>query len=89
MPGYANPLPGQVMGAGLGGSWGRGWRHRHWYYATGMHGWARSGFAQSWSPLPYQAPTKEQELNALQERAAWLKEQVEAVERRMTELSSE
>ena len=30
-------------GFGFGGGWGRGWRHRHWFYATGLPGWAPPG----------------------------------------------
>ncbi len=61
MPGYANPIPGRGLGWGFGrGFWGwggrgggRGWRH--WYYATGLPGWARLGYGPAWGMPPYTA----------------------------------
>jgi len=70
VPGYANPMPGRGfgMGWGRGGGWGggRGWRNM--YYATGLPGWARYGYAPVWGAPPAAAygpygapPTPEQE----------------------------
>jgi len=56
MPGFMNPIPGRGFwgGGGFGRrGGGRGWRH--WYYATGMPGWARAGWAPAWG-VPYGAP---------------------------------
>jgi len=55
MPGYANPMPGRGLGMGWGrgrgrSGGGRGWRH--WYYATGLPGWARFGYAPAWGAPP-------------------------------------
>ena len=69
MPGYANAVPGYGLGMGRGAAWGRGrgWRNR--YYATGLPGWARFGYAPAWGAPPIEAygpyaaaPTKEQEM---------------------------
>jgi len=80
-PGYANPLPGRGFGIGwgCGGGWGRGggrgWRHQ--YYATGLPGWARYGYAPAWGPPaawygPYAVqPSREQEADFLKTQAEW------------------
>jgi hypothetical protein len=86
VPAYANPMPGR------GGGRGRGRRWRHWYYATGLPGWARFGYAPAWgapaAPYgPYAAPpTPEQETESLKSQAEWLKEQLDAVTSRIEEL---
>ena len=63
VPGYMNPGPGMGYGRGWGrgygggfgrgrgggGGRGRGWRHG--YYATGLPGWARSGWGAG-APVP-------------------------------------
>ncbi|HUU45101.1 MAG TPA: DUF5320 domain-containing protein [Acidobacteriota bacterium] len=57
VPGYANPAWGGFgRGGGLGRGGGRGQRHRNWYYATGLPGWARN---RGGAPLgmPYVPPT--------------------------------
>ncbi len=42
VPGYMNPVGGRGFGGwGRGGGWGR----RNWYYATGLPGWQRAGYA--------------------------------------------
>ena len=102
-PGFASPVPGRGFGLGWGrgwgggrGGWGRGWRHRNWYRATGMPGWARSGYAPaSGAPMagpygPYAAqPSPEQETEFLREQAEWLKDQLEAITSRIEELERE
>jgi hypothetical protein len=50
---------------------GRGWRHR--FYATGIPGWA--------------APTPEQETADLQAQANLLKTQLDAIQKRIEELT--
>jgi hypothetical protein len=86
MPGYMNPMPGRRFGSGRGGG-GRGWRH--WFYATGLPGWARAGYAPTWGVGPYAPPTPEQETEGLKAQAEWLKEQLEAINRRIEELGKE
>ena len=94
VPAYGNPMPGRGfgMGWGRGGGRGRGRRWRHWYYATGVPGWARFGYAPAWgapaAPYgPYAAPpTPEQETEFLKSQAEWLKEQLDAITSRIEEL---
>jgi hypothetical protein len=96
-PGYANPMPGRGfgMGWGRGGGRGRGWRNM--YYATGLPGWARYGYAPAWGAPPpaaygpYGAPptqplTPEQETEFLKSQAEMLKEELDAISQRIAEL---
>jgi hypothetical protein len=50
------------------------------YYATGLPGWARTGYG---FPPP---PAPEQELSALKARAGWLQNQLDAINKRIEEL---
>jgi len=70
-PGFANPAPRLGMRRGFRGG-GRGWRH--WFYATGLPRWARTGFAP------------QQETEALKEQAGWLKDQLDAINKRIEEI---
>jgi len=97
MPGYMNPMPGMGFGFGRGGFWGRGrgggrgggrgWRH--WYYATGLPGWARGGY-----PFGYGAPyapvelTGEQEMEALREHAKFLEKSLAEVKKSISDLEA-
>ena len=89
VPGYANPIPGRGMGWGLGGGWGRGNRWRHWYYATGLPGWARAGYAPAWAPGPAAPPPVEQEAGYLKQQASWLQQQLDAIQKRIQELEQQ
>lgn len=82
VPGYMNPVGGRL---GLGGG-GRGWRH--WYYATGLPGWARFGVAPAWGTVPpaWAAPTAEQEADLLRRQADLLKQQLDAINQRLDEI---
>jgi len=89
VPGYVNPGPG--FGPGMGWGWrggGRGWRNM--YYATGLPGWARFGYAapEVVSPV-YGAPTAEQEVGALKTQADLLQKQLDAINRRLEELTTQ
>ena len=94
-PGYANPMPGRGFGMGWGrgrgGGGGRGWRNM--YYATGLPGWARYGYAPAWGAPPAAAygpygapPTPEQETEFLKSQAEMLKEELDAISQRIAEL---
>jgi hypothetical protein len=86
-PGYASPAPGYGRGFGRGRGWwggGRGWRH--WYYATGLPGWARFGYAPTWDYGPYQPMTEEQEVELLRNQAEALKRELDAIAQRLKEL---
>jgi len=102
MPGYANPVPGRGFWGRGGrgrGFWGRGggrgWRH--WYYATGLPGWARGGYgwpvqaapgAGQPYGAPYPGPDKEQELQMLKDQADFFTESLENIRKRIEELES-
>jgi hypothetical protein len=94
VPGYANPIPGRGLGLGWGrAGGGRGWRH--WYYATGLPGWARYGWAPAWGAPPAAfgpypaAPSREQEAQWLKAQAEALKQQLDAISQRIAELEKE
>jgi hypothetical protein len=97
VPGYANPVPGRGFGFGMGGGGGRGWRWRHQYYATGLPGWYRFGYAPAWGAPPAwaaygpyaAAPTAGPEVEMLKTQAQWLEQQLEAINRRVDELQVE
>lgn len=75
--GYINPIPG-FWGWGRGWSGrGRGWRH--WYYLTGLPGWARTPA----SYVQYPGINPQDELNILKNQAQVLKEQLEGIENRI------
>jgi hypothetical protein len=100
-PGYASrPYPGRGgrfgggygygrgHGAGPGGYGGRGFRH--WYYATGIPGWAR-GWAppEGWpvaGAAPDVAPTDEK--SALRAQAEYLEAALKDIRERMSEIES-
>jgi hypothetical protein len=95
VPGYANPIPGRGSGMGWGRGGGGGWGWRNRYYATGLPGWARFGYAPAWGAPPaaygpYAAPpTGEQEAEFLKTQAEWLQQQLDAISQRITELEQE
>ena len=85
-PGYGPPIPGR----GFGGGWGRGWRQRNRFFATGLPRWARFGYAAPGAvPPAYAAPTREQKLDALKRQAEMLTSQLDAINERVTELDKE
>jgi len=92
MPGYSNPGFGQGFGMSFGGGrgfcghgfgGGRGWRH--WFYATGLPGWARfGGYA-----APYSQPDPKMEKQALKNQADALQSELDLVKKRLSEIESE
>ena len=92
-PGHANPMPGRGFGRGRGmargGGWGRGRGWRHQYYATGLPGWARFGYAPAWGAPPTQPLTQEQETEYLKAQAEGLQQELEAINQRIAELEEE
>jgi len=92
VPGYMNPIGGR----GFWG-WGRGRGWRHWYYATGLPGWARTGYGwPGWGAgvdpyIPFSgvaptAPTAEQEREVLKQQAEFLQNSIDAINKRLDEL---
>jgi len=71
-PGFANPMPRRGLGFQSGG---RGWRHM--YYATGLLGWMRFGAAP---------PTPQQETDALKAQAESLRQELDAINKRIEDL---
>ena len=97
VPGFMNPAGGRgFWGRGRGG--GRGWRH--WYYATGLPGWARAGVGYpAWGgpafPFPPQAApqaptmTVEQELEGLKRQADYFQDALGQINQRIQQLEAE
>ena len=96
VPGFMNPYGGR----GPWGGWGRGFGgrgggrgRRHWYYATGLPGWARAGWGwPAWGMAPW-APTApgtvpETELEALKAQAEYLENSLGEIRKRVQELES-
>jgi hypothetical protein len=87
-PGYASPYAGGGFGMGLGrgrGGWRGGGRGlRHWFYATGLPGWARFGAALA----PKRPPGAEHEREALESHARALQSELEAIKKRLADLES-
>jgi hypothetical protein len=81
---------GAGYGAGRGGGWG--WRNQ--FYATGQPRWARWGlppaaaYGASYA-TPYEPLSRGQEVEMLKDEAEWLRQQLDAISRRMDELSQE
>ncbi len=92
MPGFMNSMGGRGFW-GRGG--GRGWRH--WYYATGLPGWARAGWGlPAWGAAPYPsvAPVppeavEEAELQTLKAQAGSLERTLQVLRRRIERLEGE
>ena len=80
--GYANPVGGRgTFGCGRGfGGGGRGRRNR--FYATGLPGWARTGYPDEFVA----APTTEQEQQTLKQQAQQLRNSLDAIDKRIEEL---
>jgi len=92
MPGFMNAMGGRGFW-GRGG--GRGWRH--WFYATGLPGWARAGWGlpvwgaaayPSAAPIPPEA-IEETELETLKAQAGSLERTLQALRRRIAKLEGE
>lgn len=75
VPGYMNTTAPR-RGLGFAGG-GRGWRNM--FYATGLPGWQSYGY----SPVSQQDETE-----SLKTQAGWLKEQLDAINKRLEELES-
>ena len=81
-PGYfTGPRSGRFFRKGFFGGAGRGWRH--WYYATGLPGWAR------YSDLTNIPATNINEKELLKNQADILKSELEGIEKRLAELDNQ
>ncbi len=92
VPGYMNPIPGFGRGFGMF-SRGRGFGRRTMYNPRGLlrprfwgapfvQGMPMPGYAD-----PYQAPTKEEELEILKEQRDFLNKEAKGLEKRIADLS--
>jgi hypothetical protein len=95
------PAPGFMdggWGRGGGRGWGLrggggGWRHRHWYHATGVPGWQRAGMAGPGAMPPFSTPsapsmTREQELQELKSQASYFERALESLRGRIRDFES-
>jgi len=96
MPGFMNPMGGRgVWGRGSWGGGGRGWRH--WFYATGLPGWARAGAGwPAWGAAPYPsvapvsaAEAEQAEVEALKAQVQHYEKALEAMRQRIQKLEGE
>jgi hypothetical protein len=90
MPGFANRWAGgwdAGRGAGFGrGGYGRGRRNR--FLATGVPGWAWNRGVAAAAPIYEGAaePSRTQERRYLEEQAEFLRDELDAIDRRLAEL---
>jgi len=88
-PGYMNPVAGRGYGGRGRGFWGRGggrgWRN--WYYATGLPGWARTGFGFWGTAAPI--ASVEQELTGLKQQATFMQDSLSQINKRIDQLEKE
>jgi hypothetical protein len=92
VPGYMNPGYGRGFW-GRGRGWfgrgaGRGRGFRHWFYATGMPGWARFGYpGPVYGPATYMPEmTAKDEMNMLKDQAKVLQDQLKDIQERISTL---
>lgn len=91
--GFMNPAWGRGGGCRGWAHGGGGWRHRHWYYATGVPGWQRTfvgwpGYAPAFSAAFGPLMTKEQELEALKNQAKYFEQALDDLQNRISEVES-
>lgn len=94
VPGYMNPMGGRgFWGWGRGRGGGRG--RRHWFWATGVPGWARAGVGwPAWgAPVapfaPAMTPAPQQELEALKQQASYFQDALKDIQERIDELQAD
>jgi len=93
------PVPGFMNSGGGRGYWGRGGGRgrRHWYYATGLPGWARAGTGYpAWGGpadtyVPSAGPfgptmTAEQELGDLKKQAEYFQDALGQINKSIEQL---
>ena len=80
---------GGGFGRGFGRGGARGWRNQ--YYATGLTGWQRAGIGRpgfAGGSHPMAAQNADVEIESLQQQAAVLGDQLEAIKERIDQLST-
>lgn len=98
-PGFMNPIGGRGYRGRGRGFWCRGGGRgfRHWYYATGLPGWARAPYsypamdapADPYGPYPGQGITAKQELQGLKQQAEYFESSLNEIKKRIQELGLE
>ncbi|MBN1613747.1 MAG: DUF5320 domain-containing protein [Deltaproteobacteria bacterium] len=85
MPGFANQIPGRGFGFGRGMGLGfRGGRGRRWGIPYFAYGYGMP------SAVPYgAAPTRQQEIDALQEQAKYFEAALSEINKRIGDLEAE
>lgn len=88
---HAHPGLGCGFGYGRGRGFGGGGRgRRNMYYATGRPGWSRFGRgAVPYGYPPYRTPDPGTEAEALRNQAEMLKTELNAIEKRLSEIEAE
>lgn len=81
MPGFANPIPGRGYGFGFGFRGGRGGR-----WAAPYVGY---GYGVPYATPYAAAPTRQQEIEALQGQAEYFESALGEIKKRITELETE
>ncbi len=84
--GYPHPgfmAPGPRMGRG---GFGRGgWGYRHMYHATGLPGWARTGYY----PAPPAPPTQEEQVEDLKAYAEDLEDELKTIKEQIEQMEND
>jgi hypothetical protein len=84
-PGFRRPYGQGFRGRRAPGTGGRGRGRMNMFYATGLPGWARFGL----SSTPAQPPSKNQEMEWLENEAKALEQELNGVRQRIKELKEE
>jgi len=93
MPGYANPIGGRGYGRGFGMGFGRGFGRgggrgwRHWFWATGLPGWARAGWGVG-ANVPPMGMTDQDELEMLRAQSEQLQQNLQQINQRIDQIQS-
>lgn len=76
-------------GRGLGNGGGNTWRHRHWFYETGLTGWQRAqeGFASSGASMQPRV-SKEESIAILRVQTESLEQALSRMQARLRDLEN-
>jgi hypothetical protein len=88
VPGYANAGLGRGAGGGRGWARGGGRGRRNRFYATGLTGWQRAGMGYPEDTPVAQSVTKEEQLTLLKNQTEHLKNALQDIQQRVSELEA-
>jgi len=81
------PASGSGFGGGLGNGRRGGWRHRHWFYETGLTGWQRAQMGWTGRGVRFAVDSsREQKLGTLRQQLATLEQTLAEVRSSLREL---